>query len=117
MKAIRAFNFKFVKGQTVFLTETEFGVSVTKMQVLELLPNHEYTVRDPWGEYDDEEHFGPAIRVKSGESERIIPIENFELNSFISTSSRNALKIVKRFSNKVDHFQLATKSYFFTEWT
>ena len=29
MKAIRAFNFKFVKGQTVFLTETEFGVSVT----------------------------------------------------------------------------------------
>lgn len=115
MKIQRAQKFKFVKGQTIFLTETDFGISVTKMQVLELIPNHKYTYLDPWG--DDEYCISPAIRVKIDENEKILPIKKFDLNAFVSTSSRNALKIVKTFSNKVDHYQLVTKSYFFTEWT
>ena len=117
MKIQRAPWFKFVKGQTIFITETDFGVSVRKMRVLELLPKHEYNWTDPWGEYEDETHVGSAIKVLENGEERILPVENFDINTFVSTSSRNALKIVKLFSNKVEHFNLVTKSFFVTEWT
>lgn len=117
MKVQRVHSFKFVKGQTVFITEVEFFVSVRKMFVLEVLNNHFYEWRDPWGEEENEWHYGPAIRVMEDGSERILPIENFDLNTFVSTSSKNALKIVKTFSNKVSHFNLAANSYFVTEWT
>lgn len=117
MKVKRAPNFKFVKGQTVFITETDFLISVRKMMILEIIKNHSYEYKDPWGEYDNEWHIGDAIRVLENGNERILPIENFDINTFVSTSSRNALKVVKTFSNKVENFNLSTKSYFSTQWT
>lgn len=117
MKVQRIPFFKFVKGQTVFITEVDFFITVRKMIVLEVLKDHFYEWCDPWGEYDNEWQKGPAIRVLEDGSERILPLVNFDINTFVSTSSRNALKIVKSFSNKVDHFDLVTKSYFGTEWT
>lgn len=117
MKVKRAPLFKFVKGQTVFITETDFFISVRKMQILEIIRNHSYEYIDPWGEDDNELHIGPAIRVLENGNERILPIENFDINTFVSTSSRNALKVVKSFSNKIENFDLSTKSYFVTEWT
>ena len=116
-KLNRAPYFKFVKGQTLFLTELEFYISVRKFIVLEVLKNHSYYYVDPWGEEEDEWTTGSAIRILEDGTERIITLDKFTSNDFISTSARDALKVVKRFSNKTEHYALTTKSFFTTEWT
>lgn len=118
MKAIRLAkqDFKFVKNQTIFLTEVEFFITVRKMKVLEVINNHEYEAYDDW----DGEYFwtsGKALKVLENGHEEIVLLNELDCNTFVSTSSRDALKLVKSFSNMTEHFNLQTKSYFGTQWT
>lgn len=110
-------NFNFVKGQTIYVLEIEFFISVRKMFILEILTNHPYDWRDPWGEFDNENRVGKALRVLEGGKERIVQIENFELNTFVFTKSRKAMKLAKSFTKDIEGYDMVLNSSFTGHWS
>lgn len=108
MKVKTIEKFKFVKGQTVFIIDLDFYISVRKIKILELVENHDF--------WDDEGkwHISHALMILEDDAVDVIAFS--QLPKFVTTSPKKALNFVKRFTKKVDHFNLATKSYFVTEY-
>ena len=118
MKIKDMYSFKFAKGQTLFLLEFEFFISVRKIHVLEIIKNHGYEINgddDFWG---SQWVVGDALRVLEDGDEKIIPLEdaNF-IRSLVFTSQRKVYNFLKyKLCCDVDHFALAQKSFFVTNF-
>lgn len=107
---VKGSNFKFVKGQTIFVLESDFYVSVEKFKVKGLVKSHFYEVYDSWGEYDPYWESGCAVIVENDFREVTIPLTDF-YSKFISTSSRKLLNRLKKDGFDVKGFDLNTKSF------
>lgn len=109
-------DFKFTKGQTVFVVETDFTLTCRKMLILEIIQNHEYYHYDKWENEYNCWNTCQAIRVLEDGVEKIIPFEEVEYYTFVYTSSQKALRKIKKHTDMTDHFEMNFKSFFGTHF-
>ena len=110
-------SFKFAKGQTLFLLEVEFFISVRKIHVLEIIKNHEYEIMGDGDFWNYQWAVGDALRVLEDGDEKIIPLEDASFRSLVFTSQRKVYNFLKnKLCCDVDHFALAQKSFFMTKF-